>query len=181
MATRTRPITAEELFAIPDDGCRYELVRGEIRKMAPAEGFHGKATMRVSVPLGSYVYQNELGEVYAADTGYRLAPDHVLAPDLSFISRGRLEAIGEGLGYWPAAPDLVVEVISPSDHLTRVTEKVRDWLEAGTRMVVVVNSRQRNVTVHLPDQEPTTLSEEDTLDGDNVVPGWQMPVRDIFS
>ena len=182
MTTHTKPMTAEELFNMPDDGChRYELVRGELRKMAPAEGFHGKSTMRISIPLGSHVYQNGLGEVYAAETGYRLSPDHVRAPDLSFVSLERLEAIGEGPGYWPAAPDLAVEVMSPSDRLTRVAEKVRDWLEAGTRMVVVINTRRRDVTVHLPNKDPVTLTEEDTLDGGDVVPGWQMPVRNIFS
>ncbi len=181
MATQIKSVTAEELFNMPDDGYRYELVRGELRKMAPAEGFHGKSTMRISVPLGDFVYQNDLGEVYAAETGYRLAPDHVRAPDVSFISRERLEAIGEGPGYWPAAPDLVVEVISPSDRLTQVAEKVHDWLEAGTRMVIVVNPRRRDVTVHLPGEALVTLTKGNTLDGGDVVPGWNMPIRNIFS
>ncbi|MXX53996.1 MAG: hypothetical protein F4Z35_08795 [Dehalococcoidia bacterium] len=89
--------------------------------------------------------------------------------------------MGEGPGYWPAAPDLVVEVMSPSDRLTPVAKKVRDWLEAGTRIVIVVNSRRRNVTVHKPDEEPTIPTEEDTLDGGDVVPGWEMPVKNIFN
>ncbi len=181
MTTQAKLMTAEELFNMPDDGYRYELLRGELIKMAPAEGFHGKTAMRISVPLGNHVYQNGLGEVYAAETGYRLAHDHVLAPDVSFISSQRLDAIGEGPGYWPAAPDLVVEVISPSDRLARVNEKARDWLNAGTRMAIIVNPRRRDVTVHYPDREPVTLTEEDTLYGGDVVPGWELPVRNIFS
>lgn len=181
MTTHTKPMTAEELFAMPDDGYRYELVRGELRKMAPAGQYHGEYVVNATIPLGTFVKENNLGKVYGAETGYRLASDHVLAPDISFISRERLELIGEGPGYWPAAPDLVVEVMSPSDRLTPVAKKVRDWLEAGTRIVIVVNSRRRNVTVHKPDEEPTTLTEEDTLDGGDVVPGWEMPVKNIFN
>ena len=183
MTTQAKLMTAEELFNMPDDGYRYELVRGELRKMAPASFFHGTSAMRIGAPLAIYVIENGLGEVCAAETGFKIGsnPDHVLAPDVAFISRVRLEDIGEIGSFFPGAPDLVVEVISPSDRFTRVNEKVRDWLEAGTRMVVVVNSRRRNVTVHLPDEEPATLSEQDTLDGGDVVPGWTLPVRDIFS
>ena len=182
MTTHTKPMTAEELFAMPNDGYRYELVRGELRKMAPASFFHGTSVMRIGAPLAIYVIENGLGEVCAAETGFRIGsnPDHVLAPDVAFVSRERLEDIGEIGSFFPGAPDLAVEVTSPSDRLTRVAEKVHDWLEAGTRMVILVNSRRREVTVHLPDEEPTTLSEEDTLDGGDVVPGWTMPIREIF-
>ena len=182
MATQTRLITAEELFNMPDDGYRYELVRGEIRKMAPASFFHGTSAMRIGAPLAIYVIENGLGEVCAAETGFRIGsnPDHVLAPDVAFVNRERLEDIGEIGSFFPGAPDLVVEVISPSDRLTQVGEKVRDWLDAGTRMVIVVNSRRRDVTVHLPGKEPVTLTEEDTLDGGDIVPGWTIPVKEIF-
>ncbi len=180
MATQTRLVTAEDLLNMPDDGYRYELVRGELRKMAPAGQYHGEFVINATIPLGAYVKANNLGKVYAAETGYRLAPDHVLAPDISFISRERLETIGESSRYWPAAPDLVIEVISPSDRLAEVSRKVQDWLDAGTRMVVVVNSRRREVTVNLPGKASITLTEEDTLDGGDVVPGWTIPVREIF-
>lgn len=183
MTTKTRPVTAEELFNMPDDGCRYELVRGELRKMAPAGQYHGEYAINITAPLATYVRANGLGKVYAAETGFKIGsdPDHVLAPDASFVSRERLEAIGEGPGYWPAAPDLAIEVISPSDRYTEIAEKVRDWLDAGTRMVIVVNPRGRDATVHIPNREPVTLTEDDTLDGGEVVPGWNMPVKDIFS
>lgn len=181
MTTQTELTTAEELFNMPDDGYhRYELVRGELRTMAPPGQYHGEFVINTTIPLGVYVKANNLGKVYAAETGYRLAPDHVRAPDVSFISHERLETVGEGPGYFPAAPDLAIEVISPNDRLTRVNEKIRDWLDAGTRIVIVVNPRRRDATVHRPNQEPITLNEEDTLDGGDVVPGWTMPVREIF-
>ncbi len=182
MATQTGLVTAEDLFNMPDDGYRYELVRGELRKMAPASFFHGTSAMRIGAPLAIYVIENGLGEVCAAETGFRIGsdPDYVLAPDVAFVSRERLEDIGEIGIFFPGAPDLVVEVTSPSDRLTQVAEKVRDWLDAGTRMVVVVNPRRRDVTVHLPNSAPVTLTEEDSLDGGDVVPGWTIPVKDIF-
>ncbi len=185
MLEKTRPVTAIELLNMPDDGCRYELVEGELRKMPPAGGQHGKATMRVSGPLWSYVQTNNLGEVFAAETGFLLAadPDTVRAPDSSFIRRERLAGTENMTGYWPLAPDLAVEVISPNDNYAGVAEKVRAWLAAGTQMVIVVNPRPqyRTVTVHQPGQSPTTLKEQDTLNGGEVVPGWRLPVREIFS
>ena len=183
MAIQTKLVTAEELFNMPDDGYRYELIRGELRKMAPASFFHGTLAMRIGAPLAIYVIENGLGEVCAAETGFRIDsnPDHVLAPDVAFVSRELLEDVGEIGSFFPGAPDLVVEVISPRDRLTQVAEKVNDWLEAGTRMVVVVNSRRHDVAVYLPGEEPITLTEEDTLDGGDVVPGWNIYVRDIFS
>jgi Uma2 family endonuclease len=104
----------------------------------------------------------------------------VRAPDAAFIARQRVEAAGDVKGYWPGAPDLVVEVISPNDLYTEVEEKVADWLNAGTRMVIVVNPRRRSVNVHCPAADVRVLTENDTLDGDDVVPGWTLPVRDIF-
>jgi Uma2 family endonuclease len=182
MTTRIRPMIAEELLQMPDDGFRYELVRGELRKMPPAGHVHGKVANRLNWRLAQYVEVNDLGVVYIAETGFKLAsdPDHVLAPDVAFISRERVEEVGDTAGFWPGAPDLVVEVISPSDTYTEVEEKVFDWLEAGTRMVVVVNPRRRAVTVYRSLTDVVVLTENDTLDGGDVVPGWNMPVKDIF-
>ena len=182
MATRAKLMTAEELLEMPDDGFRYELVRGELVKMAPAGRVHGKRGNRVNVSLSLYVYENNLGETYLAETGFHLEtdPDHVLAPDASFVRQERVDAVGDGDGFFPGPPDLAVEVVSPSDRLTEVADKVAEWLAAGTRMVVVVNPRNRTVQSHTPDGV-TELTEADTLDGGNVVPGWRLPVADIFA
>ena len=91
-----------------------------------------------------------------------------------------MEAVGDTNGFFPGAPDFAAEVISPSDRLTDVYEKVEEWLNAGTRMVAVVNPRDRTVSVHTP-ESVATLSENDTLDGGDVVPGWRLPVADIFA
>ena len=182
MVTTTRPVTAKELLDMPDDGFRYELVRGELRKMPPAGHVHGEYAMSVGISLGAYVKANGLGKVYAAETGFMLAsdPDHVRAPDGAFVRRERAEAAEDAPGFFPGAPDLAVEVISPSDRYTEVDEKVADWLDAGTLAVVVVNPRRRTVNVHRSLTDITALSESDTLDVSDVVPGWRMPVKEIF-
>ena len=182
MTTVARLMTADELLDMPDDGWRYELIRGELIRMSPAGNRHGKFAMRVGTPLGVYVDDNDLGEVYAAETGYFLAfdPDTVRAPDVSFISRERLDEIGETDGYWPAAPDLAVEVISPNDRYAEVEAKVLEWLDAGTRMVIVVNPRTRLVRVHRSPSNVVTLTSDDVIEGGDVVPGWSLAVSRIF-
>jgi len=182
MATTAQPLTAEDLLRMPDDGYRYELVRGELRKMAAAGHRHGRVAMNVTLPLGQYVKTHHLGIVYAAGTGFKLAsnPDTVRAPDVAFVRRQRVEEAGDSEGYWPGPPDLAVEVVSPSDTYAEVEEKILEWLDAGTRMIIVVNPRKRSVTVYRSRSEIVVLTENDVLDGRDVVPGWSMPVRDIF-
>ena len=102
-------------------------------------------------------------------------------PRMSPLSVGSVcEAVGEIEGYWPGAPDVAVEVISPSDRYTDVEDKVVEWLEAGSRMVIVVNPRQRSVTVYHSRTDMVRLTEEDALDGGDVVPGWQLPIKEVF-
>ena len=175
--------TAEELIRIPDDGFRYELVRGELRRMTPAGNVHGRVAMNVALPLAQYVKAHNLGIVYAAETGFRLAtdPDTVRAPDVAFVSRERVEAVGEVEGYWPEAPDLAVEVISPNDSHVEVEEKILDWLEAGTKMVLAVNPRRRSVTLYRSQSDITILTRTDVLDGGDVVPGFQLTLQEIFA
>ena len=123
---------------MPDDGFRYELVRGELRRMNPAGNVHGRVAMNFGILLGSYVKAHDLGTVYAAETGFKLAtdPDTVRAPDVAFVGRARVEAVGELEGFWPGTPDLAVEVVSPRDGAhAEVEEKVFDWLDAGTKTV----------------------------------------------
>jgi len=181
--TQTQPITANELLQMPDDGFRYELVRGTLRRMAPAGHQHGRIAINLTTPLDQHVRANDLGAVFAAETGFQLEadPDTVRAPDVAFVRKERLDEASENEGFWPGAPDLAVEVISPSDTYTEVEEKVRDWLRFGTRLVLVVNPRTRTVTVHRAPDQHVVLTEGDTLDGGDVVPGWTMAVRAIFA
>lgn len=183
MSTTIQPTTANDLLRMPDDGFRYELVRGELTKMSPAGNKHGRYAANITGSLVPHVKANRLGAVYAAETGFWLKsePDTVRAPDVAFVSQKRLDEVGDVDGFWPGAPDLVVEVISPSDAYTEVEEKVFEWLGAGARMVVVVDPRKRTVTVYRSLTDIRVLTEEDTLDGGDVVPGWTMTVKEIFA
>ena len=180
-----RLLTAAELLNRPEDGHCYELARGELRKMAPAGMRHGNLAHRIDRSLSRYVEDNDLGELYIAEAGYLLGtdPDTVRVPDLSFIRRERVNARGPWEGFWPGAPDLAVEILSPTDRLAAVAEKAAEWLAAGAGLVIVVTPRAnaKTVTVHQPGQTPLTLTEQDTLEGGSVVPGWRLPVRDIFA
>ena len=183
MATTTAKLmTAEELFAMPDDGYHYELIRGELVRMAPAGFYHGVNGNRIVSTLIPHVSANKLGEVPLPCPGFILErdPDHVREPDVCFIRQERVDAVGYTRSYFPGAPDLVVEIISPNDRYTEVREKINDWLSAGTEMVIVVNPRNRTVQTHTSDGV-TELTESDKLDGGDVVPGWSMPVADIFT
>lgn len=185
MAIQETLVTAEELLAMPDDGFRYELVRGELRKMPPAGSQHGYVAMNIGTSLNVHVKANGLGRVYAAETGFRLAsdPDTVRAPDAAFISRERVEQASRVAGYWPGPPDLAVEVVSPGDTHSQVVEKALSWLEAGCRMVLVADPAQRTVTVYrsLDNIRILTAEAGDAVDGEEVVPGWSLPVAKIFA
>ena len=151
--------------------------------MAPAGDQHGRITQRIALSLGQHIAAHKLGEVYAAETGFKLAsnPDHVRAPDVAFVSRERVVAVGEVEGFWPGAPDLAVEVISPNDGFADVEEKVFEWLDAGTRAVVVVNPKKRSVTLYRSVSEVRVIDEKESLNIQDVVPGWSLPVRDLFT
>ena len=174
--------TAEDLLRIPDDGYRRELVRGELRTMPPAGHEHGRVTTRLTWRLAQYVEAQDLGAVYAAETGFKIAsdPDTVRAPDAAFVSKARLGAVAHKRGYWPGAPDLAVDVVSPDDTYVDVQDEVDDWLAAGSRMVIVVNPHKRTVAVHRA-ASVTLFTENDVLECGALVPGWKVPVRELFA
>ena len=177
-----RLMTVDDLLSAPDDGYRYELIRGKLVKR-PASGFeHGVCSANINMSIGAYVQAHRLGVTPVAAT-FLLAtdPDHARIPDVAFVSAERLHLIEDRARAFPAAPDLAVEVISPTDRLTQVREKVADWLVHGVRMVIVVNPRNRAVEVHRPQRAMVTLTEADTIDGGDVVPGWRMRVADVFA
>lgn len=183
MTTQTvAQMTSNELLAMPHNGYRYELVQGELRQMAPAGRQHGRIAAKIGSCLEAFVANNGLGETYAAETGFIIdnTPDTVRAPDVSFVARERAEATAEERGFFPGAPDLAVEVISPNDRYSEIEEKVSDWLRAGTQMVVVIDPHQRTATVYHAPDDICMLTEGDVLDGSDVVPGWKMSLADVF-
>jgi Uma2 family endonuclease len=182
MAITSGLLTADELLRLPDDGVRYELVRGELRTMAPPGWGHGRFASRVDRSLAPYVEANGLGDVFIGDAGFLLttAPDTVRGPDVAFVRQDRLAGLDELRGYFPGAPDLAVEIVSANDLYTEVDEKVAEWLEYGTVVVFVVNPRRRTVAVHRLGQPVTILGLGDVLSAEDVVPGWSLAVQKVF-
>ena len=138
--------------------------------------------MAVGLSLALHVKTNDLGIAYAAETGFRLAskPDTVRAPDAAFVRKERAGEMRKVQGYLPGAPDLAVEVVSPGDTYSEVVEKAFDWIDAGTRLVVVVDPRRRHVTLYRSRDDIRVLSESEVLDAGDVVPEWRVPVRELF-
>lgn len=151
--------------------------------MAPTGFNHGSVAMNLGGPLHAYAKAKGLGVVVSAEAGFVLSrePDTVRAPDIGFVSAGRIPPGEETVKFWEGAPDLAVEVLSPSDTVDEIEEKVDDYLAAGTALVWVVNPRRKTVTVYRPSQQPTLLSENNDLSGDEVVPGFHIPVAAIFT
>jgi Uma2 family endonuclease len=176
-------VTAKELFAMAGDGSRYELVKGELIRMSPTGHDHGVVTMNIAGPLHQHVKDNNLGAVFAAETGFIVHedPDTVRAPDVAFIRRSRIRLVGKVEGYWRGAPDLAVEVISPSDTVGGVEQKVKEWLEAGTGAVWVVSPKLRTVAIYRSLTDIDMRTEKDTLDGGDCVPGFQLAISKIFA
>ena len=183
MSTATHSTTADELFRMPHNGQRFELVEGELRTMTPSGSAHGYVVVEVTVRLGDFVNRNGLGCVFGAETGFRIGrnPDTVLAPDVSFIRKERLDVTGIPEAFYPEAPALVVEVISPNDMAEEVDDKMRRWFAAGVEVAWVVYPRGHTVTVCRGLNDIRVLKSADTLDGGIVVPGFTCRVGDLFA
>jgi Uma2 family endonuclease len=179
-SNNTNLMTAEELFKISDDGYRYELNKGRLRKMAPAGIKHGVIASRLDARLQLFVEQHNLGIVCAAETGFYLEkePDTVKAADVSFYAWESIpDDIPEGYGDLP--PDLAVEVMSPNDTFIKTEEKVLDYLEKGSKMVWVVYPKEQTVTIYRKGSKKI-LKSTDVLDGEDVISGFSVNVAEIF-
>jgi Uma2 family endonuclease len=184
MATAAQKlITAEEFFQMqePADGSRQELVRGVIITMPPPGGRHGACCLKIGRRVGNFVDDHGLGTVTSNDTGFitERDPDSVRGPDIAYWSKGRLPQVPAG--YIEIAPDLLVEVVSPSDHFSRIQTKLRQYLARGVPLVWVVDPEDRSVSVYRSSKQMSILTENDTLTGEDVLPGFRCPVAALFS
>lgn len=169
----TREMTADELLALRAPGKRTELVAGRLVIHEPAGLRHGRIAAELAFRLEAYVRDPGLGRVYAAETGFKLAtdPDTVRAPDVAFLSRDRTPD-PEPEGYAELAPDLAVEVLSPGDRPGEVLAKVADWLNAGSRLVWIVDPRRRHIRVYREDGSQSVVNDDGILEGEDVVTGF---------
>ncbi len=181
-APRSR-MTAEELFDLPDDDGRSELVEGELVPMTPTGGRHGALAVRIGRLLDEHVEAHDLGVCCGAETGFILKrdPDTVRAPDAAVVVASRIPITGIPATFWPFAPDLAVEVVSPSDRLADVHVKIAEYFAAGTRLVWLVEPETRMVHVYRSAREVEVVGTEQDLGGGDVLPGLRCPVRRLFA
>jgi Uma2 family endonuclease len=181
-AARRGPITLAEFERMPEDErYRVELVRGRLVREPRPAALHALVTMRLGVLLDAHVAAHG-GGVVLADMGFVLAtdPETVRGPDIAFVSAGRVPERGFEPGFWHRAPDLAIEVLSPSNRRAEIEEKIADYLGAGTRLVWVVDPAARTVTVHQPGAAARVLGSGDVLDGAPVLAGLRIDVATIF-
>jgi Uma2 family endonuclease len=182
MSTITH-VTADELLALPTGmGKRYELVAGELRVMAPSGWRHGGVSANIASILGTFIRERALGRSFGAETGFLLKrnPDTVRAPDFAFIAKGNLPESEPTEAFWPGAPDLAVEVLSPGDTTGEVDEKIDEWLTAGCAAVWVVDPKLQTVTIYQSVTNVVVKTAGETLQGDPVVAGFSCAVDEFF-
>ncbi len=179
-AGTSRPAATEaDLLRMPSDGWKYELVDGEIR-MSPAGARHGQVCVRLVLRLGTFVEGRHLGYVFDSSTGFRFPGGNVRLPDVSFVARGRFEAEKVPEGFGDVVPDLVVEVLSPDDRPRDVLDKVGEYLQAGVRLVWVVDPRRERAVAYRSLTDVVNIGLDDLLDAAEVVPGFRVKLKEIL-
>jgi Uma2 family endonuclease len=185
MATTARYVTDEELLRAPRDGRKYERVDGEMR-VSPAGGRHGAVIMNLAARLWAVVTERKLGHVFDSSTGFRWParqpdrPDNIRSPDVSFVAAGRFPEERAPAGFIAFAPDLAVEVLSPGDRRGDVLEKVGEYLDAGSRLVWVIDPEKRTAVAYRSLTDVRAIGEAEALDGEDVVPGFACPLKDML-
>lgn len=179
VAIRT-PLTADDLLKLPKDGKRYELVEGQLRVMAPPGDEHAEIAGVIAEILGAFVRRRGLGRI-RVDGGFLLScnPDTVRAPDVAFIAKERLIR-PRPKGYYPGAPDVAIEIVSPNDTYHEVRGRIEAWLSTGAKSVWLVDPDRRQVTVFHHPHRPQVFEASDTL-VDPAIPGFSVAVAELFS
>jgi Uma2 family endonuclease len=180
-ATLTQPVTPEDLLAMPD-GDSYELVDGKLveRYMGSRSSYIGSRLVHL---LTAFCDERKAGWVWGADCGYQCFPDRpnlVRKPDVSFIRMGRLPGEEAPEGHTRIPPDLAVEVVSPKDLYYEISERVHDFLAVGVPLVWVIDPTVRTVLIYRQNGTITGVREGEELDGEDVLPGFRCPVRELF-
>ena len=168
-------MTLEEFLRSDIEG--YEYVNGELIPMAPPTLEHGEISVSLILPLGTYIREKQLGRLYPADTTFNLG-DRVVKPDVAFVSTAKLPENRRQES--PVPPDLAVEVVSPSDSHYKVAEKALAYLNAGTRLVWIIEPVVKTVTVYRSETDIETRTRKDMLTGEDVIEGFSCPVAQLF-
>ena len=173
-------LTAYDLEQIPsDDSVRLELIEGELITMPPAGEDHGYIGLEIGSEVRNFVKRHKLGRTYGSETGFRLSDDTVLAPDVAFVCKERVPTV-RSRGFAKGAPDLAIEVVSPSNTVPELLRKIRLYFKAGCHTVWVVDRDRSEIQVFEASGNDRTLRPGDLLECPDLLPGFSLPVADLF-
>lgn len=174
--------TDEEFMALPDDGHRYEIVNGELVDMGNSGALHGYVCSLLLTALVGYVLPKKLGVILDSSTAFNMKNGNKRSPDIAFFAKERLQGMTElPSGFLEGAPDLAVEVLSPGNTIEEMDVKIAEYFENDARLVWVISPTQHYILVYRSAQEPDRLLKSvDFLDGEDVIPGFTLPVADLF-
>jgi Uma2 family endonuclease len=174
--------TDEEFMALPEDGHRYELVNGALVDMGNSGMEHGEIGSFLGGNLAIYARSNKLGRVCDSSTAFAMKTGNKRSPDVSFVAKERLQGVRRlPKGFFQGAPDLAVEVLSPNNTVEEIHDKIVEYFENGTRLVWVIHPDEQYVLVYHSPSPDRLLRLEDSLDGGDVVPGFTLPVAELFA
>jgi Uma2 family endonuclease len=179
--TTKSPLSAKDLLEMGEEAEWCELVDGELVKMSPSSLPEARVVKTVQRLLDNFVYQHRLGEVFGPDLGYELTPHRVRAPDISCVAAEKIAAYGNPRGFAKLVPDLAVEVLSPDVKYGYLQRKIRDYFEAGVRLLWIMDPEMHTVTVYHSRYDPRVLTSVDTLSGEDVIPGFSCRVVELFA
>jgi Uma2 family endonuclease len=181
METAAHAWTEEELMALPKDGHKHELINGEIIE-SPTGYRHEDIAAAVLMAMRLHVRQHKLGSVCGSSLGCWMASGNLLSPDVSFIHKSRVPRGREAVKrYFQGAPDLVVEVLSPWDRTIRIRDKMVEYFDSGARLAWVINPEEKSTLVYRGAEAEHLLRLTDALDGENVLPGFRLPLEELFA
>jgi len=179
-AVETKFWSDEELLALPKDGHDHEIIHGELY-MSPASADHGGVISELLTLLNTHVRKNKLGKILDGQTGFRMQSGDLYSPDISFMSAPRwLAHKATKSVFIQGAPDLAVEVLSPSDTTDAIETKIAQYFENGTRLLWVINLYSRTAIEYRNAQPTRLIKKDEPLDGLDVVPGFTLPLQEIF-
>ena len=174
--------TDAEFMALNRDGHRYEIVNGELIDMGNSGAKHGYVCSILMILLSGYVHIQKLGAMFDSSTAFKMKSGNKRSPDISFMAKERLQGLDElPDGFLEGAPDLAVEILSPSNTVAEIHDKLVEYFENGARLVWVIHPKEQYVLVYRSSQEPDRLLKStQSLDGEEIVPGFTLPVAEFF-
>jgi Uma2 family endonuclease len=174
--------TDAEFMALNRDGHRYEIVNGELIDMGNSGAKHGYIAVILSAALFNCVSTQKLGAMFDSSTAFKMKSGNKRSPDVSFMAKERLQGLDDiPDGFLEGAPDLAVEILSPSNTVEEIDQKLIEYFDNGSRLVWVISPKQKYILVYRNAQEPERLvKSNDSLDGEEIVPGFNLPVAELF-